>query len=272
MLILRTGKLMETGPPTLSTSRTDLSRGRRAHLRKSDSSLTAFRWCDCEHNLSNSNVTVNSLIGQRHQEHVNTFGDSLCEWAFDDGYREGWEGRKCMKPLQQPTPEPPKAPECPPTETSKPPVTAQPNPAPPTQPPPSSTTDTKPEPPEPPKASECPPTETPTPQPPATTNSNPPTTGPGHPATEAPISPPTTSAPAKPVPPPAEQNNTSECEDSMGGPNQPSNPVSLSQPTTDDHCETDLADLSADHQCTSECNHPKKEGLLERIEHALKLD
>jgi hypothetical protein len=65
------------------------------------------------------------MIQQRHQEHVQRCGDSECEWAFDDGcvttrsqnlgliyfylfrYREGFDGRRCMKPPQQSAPHQP---------------------------------------------------------------------------------------------------------------------------------------------------------------------
>lgn len=70
-------------------------------------------------------------MGQRHQEHVRTFGNSPCEWAFDDGYREGFDGRKCMKPPQQAAPPAAAAP-APPTNTQQnpaPPANTQQNPA-----------------------------------------------------------------------------------------------------------------------------------------------
>ncbi|PVF95765.1 hypothetical protein CPB86DRAFT_560782 [Serendipita vermifera] len=64
-------------------------------------------WCDAE-NPSYPQITVNSMIQQRHQEHVQRCGDSQCEWAFDDGYREGFESRnRCRKPPQQPASQPP---------------------------------------------------------------------------------------------------------------------------------------------------------------------
>ncbi|CAG8711425.1 5233_t:CDS:2, partial [Acaulospora colombiana] len=79
-------------------------------------------WCDAE-NPSYPQITVNSMIQQRHQEHVQRCGDSQCEWAFDDG-----------KPPQQPTPQQPNTtpvtqpqvsqPNNPPT-TSNPPATHQ---------------------------------------------------------------------------------------------------------------------------------------------------
>lgn len=86
-------------------------------LRFSDGFIAG--WCDYEHNPSSS---VQTLSGQRRQEHVRRWGDSPCEWAFDDGYREGFESRRCMKPPQpsQPVQPPTPAPTTQPTQPAQP--------------------------------------------------------------------------------------------------------------------------------------------------------
>lgn len=141
-------------------------------------------WCDCEQHLGDRNITANSMMGQRHQEHVRTFGNSPCEWAFDDGYREGFEGRRCMKP-------------------------------PATNPAPTGTTSTNPAPAAPQQSSA------------------------------------TNPAPANPAKPALDA-------DTIRRNMEAGMQAARDRAAANNHCHTPAAELPADHQCTSECDHRTK--------------
>lgn len=49
-------------------------------------------WCDAE-NPSYPDIGRDSMLRQRQDEHIRANGSSSCEWAFVDGYHEGFDSR-----------------------------------------------------------------------------------------------------------------------------------------------------------------------------------
>ncbi|KAG8824714.1 hypothetical protein FRC19_001237 [Serendipita sp. 401] len=54
-------------------------------------------WCDAE---QHHEATRDSMLGQRRDENVRSCGQSSVPWAFEHGYHEGFDARRCMKPQE----------------------------------------------------------------------------------------------------------------------------------------------------------------------------